>query len=176
MQAQPVLRDAIEEDMPAIREIYAEQVLNGVSSWEEIPPDSEEMKTRYTSIVAADYPYRVVEIKGYVAGYCYASSYRPRIGYRYTVENTIYIHKDFRGQGLGILLMEDLIACCETRGFRQMVAVIGDSNNHNSIEFHTRMGFVPAGVIKSIGFKHGHWMDSVIMQKVLGVGDKSLPD
>ena len=175
-KAQPVLRNATGTDIPAIREIYADQVLNGVSSWEEIPPDNEEMKSRYASIVAAGYPYRVVEIKGDIAGYSYASSYRPRIGYRYTVENTIYIDKNYRGQGLGRLLMEDLVACCEARGFRQMVAVIGDSNNHVSIDFHTRMGFVPAGVIRSIGFKYGRWMDSVIMQRALAEGDESLPD
>ncbi|MDH5355699.1 MAG: GNAT family N-acetyltransferase [Gammaproteobacteria bacterium] len=176
LQAQPVLRNAIETDMPAICEIYADEVLNGVSSWEEQPPGIEQMRRRRDNILASDLPYRVAELDGRVAGYCYASSYRPRSGYRYTVENSIYIDKTMRGRGIGRLLMDDLVAICERQGYRQMVAVIGDANNHVSIDFHVRMGFVPAGVIKSIGFKHGRWMDSVIMQRTLGQGDQSLPD
>jgi len=170
------LRDAVANDMPAIYNIYAEEVLHGVSSWEEVPPSIAELTSRFTNIVKNAYPYRVAEIQGGVVGYAYASAYRPRIGYRYTVENTIYIHPDYRGFGLGRLLLDDLVDLCETMGFRQMVAVIGDSANHVSIDFHARMGFTRAGVIKSIGFKHGRWMDSVIMQRMLGDGDHSLPE
>ncbi len=173
---QALLRDAIASDMQAICDIYADEVLHGVSSWEEQPPDVAELTCRFTSIVNNAYPYRVAEMQGLVVGYAYASAYRPRIGYRYTVENTIYIHSDYRGFGLGRLLLEDLVTLCEARGFRQMVAVIGDSANHVSIDFHARMGFTRAGIIKSIGFKHGRWMDSVIMQRTLGEGDSSLPD
>lgn len=175
VQAQPILRDAIEADMPVICEIYADQVLNGVSSWEEQPPGIEEMLGRREKIIAEGFPYRVVEIKDAIAGYSYASSYRPRSAYRYTVENTIYVHKEYRGQGLGRLLLEDLIASCEAQGFRQMVAVIGDSNNHTSIDFHKHMGFEQVGIINSIGYKFGRWMDSVIMQRALAEGDESLP-
>lgn len=176
LQAQPILRDVIKADLPAICEIYADEVINGVSSWEERPPDVEEMQCRREKIIADGYPYRVAELDGQIAGYCYASSYRPRSGYRYTVENTIYVNQAMRGQGMGRLLMDDLVTICETLGYRQMVAVIGDSNNHVSIDFHTQLGFVPAGVIKSIGFKHGRWMDSVIMQRALGQGDQSQPE
>ncbi len=172
---QPILRDALESDMSSIGEIYADEVINGVSSWEEQVPGSKEMLRRFENIVANGFPYRVAVIGGQIAGYCYASAYRPRIGYRYTVENTIYVGKMMRGRGIGRLLVNDLVTICETRGYRQMVAVIGDSGNHMSIDFHRRMGFEQAGVIKSIGFKHGRWMDSVIMQKVLGEGDKKLP-
>ena len=108
-------------------------------------------------------------------GYAYASSYRPRPGYRYTVENSIYVHKEARGLGIGRLLLEDLIDECEVRGYRQMIAVIGDSKNKLSIDFHKHMGFSQAGIIKSIGFKFGRWMDSVIMQRSLNKGDESLP-
>ena len=108
-------------------------------------------------------------------GYAYASSYRPRPGYRYTVENSIYVDKGARGSGIGRLLMEELVRRCEAAGYRQMVAVIGDSNNHTSINFHKRMGFTHAGTISSIGFKFGRWMDSVIMQLPLGESDETLP-
>ena len=170
------LRDANANDMSAIYDIYADEVLNGVSSWEAVPPDVAELTRRFTHIVDSGYPYRVAELQGIVVGYAYASAYRPRIGYRYTVENTIYIHPDYRGFGLGRLLIEDLVTLCEARGFRQMVAVIGDSKNHVSIDFHARMGFTQSGLVKSIGFKHGRWMDSVIMQRMLADGDHSLPE
>lgn len=175
-QNQVRLRDAQISDMAEIQSIYAGEVLHGVSSWEEIPPEVEEMCNRFDTIIAAGFPYRVAEIDNTVAGYCYASSYRPRIGYRYTVENTVYVHADFRGRGLGRLLIEDLIALCTARGFRQMIAVIGDSQNHQSIDFHRRMGFEQAGLIRSIGYKYDRWMDSVIMQKALGAGGRSLPE
>jgi len=174
--AQPILRDALETDMQAIYDIYADEVLHGVSSWEEQPPSVVELTSRFNNIVNSGFPYRVADYQGKAVGYAYASSYRPRIGYRYTVENTIYIHPEFRGLGLGRLLLEDLVSICEDKGYRQMVAVIGDSSNQVSIDFHSRMGFSRAGVIKSIGFKHGRWMDSVIMQKSLGQSDQALPD
>ena len=175
-QDQVKLRDARISDMAEIQPIYAGEVLHGVSSWEEIPPEVEEMCNRFELLIAAGFPYRLAEINNVVAGYCYASSYRPRIGYRFTVENTVYVHRHFRGLGIGRLLIDDLVAICEARGFRQMIAVIGDSENHQSIDFHRSMGFEQAGVIKSIGFKHGRWMDSVIMQRALGAGDRSLPE
>lgn len=176
VKARPVLRDAAEADIPEICEIYADEVLNGVSSWEEQPPSVDELSSRFNAIIEAGFPYRVVEIEATIAGYSYASAYRPRSAYRYTVENTIYVHKDYRGLGLGRLLLEDLLLACETLGFRQMVAVIGDSNNHISIDFHKHMGFEQVGIINSIGFKFGRWMDSVIMQKSLGAGGSGLPE
>ncbi len=173
--AKPILRDAVESDMQAIYDIYADEVLHGVSSWEEQPPSVAELTSRFNNIVNNGFPYRVADYQGSAVGYAYASSYRPRSGYRYTVENTIYIHPEFRGLGLGRLLLEDLVSICEDKGYRQMIAVIGDSANQVSIDFHSRMGFSRTGVIKSIGFKHGRWMDSVIMQKPLGQSDQVLP-
>ena len=171
-----LIRDVTDKDMVRIQEIYADEVFHGVSSWEEIPPTEEELIYRRDVILAGDFPYRVALKGGEVFGYAYASSYRPRPGYRYTVENSIYVHKDARGLGLGRLLLEDLIVECESRGYRQMIAVIGDSQNKPSINFHKRMGFAQAGVIKSIGFKFGRWMDSVIMQRPLNEGSSSLPE
>lgn len=163
-----ILRDVADCDMKAICEIYAEEVLNGVSSWEEEPPSLDEMIQRRDAILSSGYCYRVAERNGNVVGYTYASSYRPRRGYRYTVENTIYVDKGTRGLGIGKCLLADLIEQCEAKGYRQMVAVIGDSNNQASIGFHCQMGFTQAGLIKSIGFKFDRWMDSVIMQRPLG--------
>jgi phosphinothricin acetyltransferase len=162
------LRDVSDDDMAAITAIYADEVLHGVSSWEEVPPTNEEMTRRRDAIIAGGYPYRVAVLDGKTVGYTYASPYRPRTGYRYTVESTIYLAKDARGHGAGRVLLEDLIENCTASGYRQMIAVIGDSENEVSIGFHARMGFVEAGVIRGIGFKFGRWMDSVIMQRGLG--------
>lgn len=170
-----IIRDVCDHDMGAIQEIYAEEVKNGVSSWEQKPPSLAEMITRRNQIITAGYPYRVSESNGQVTGFTYASSYRTRAGYRFTVENTIYIDKNQRGQGTGQQLLSDLIERCEAQGYRQMIAVIGDSGNYASINFHKRMGFNEAGIIHSIGFKFGCWMDSVILQRPLGKGDRTLP-
>ena len=170
-----IIRNVIDADMPEIHKIYEEQVLNGVSSWEEEPPTLVEMIMRKQSILENGYPFLVCELDGHVAGYSYASAYRPRPGYRYTVENSIYIHQDFHKHGIGRRLLEVLVDRCETSGYRQMIAVIGDSNNHASIDFHRKMGFTHAGTIQSIGFKFGRWMDSVIMQRPLGEGNRILP-
>ncbi|MCZ4279474.1 GNAT family N-acetyltransferase [Kiloniella laminariae] len=177
------IRDVEDGDMAPIQQIYADQVLTGVSSWEEEPPTLAEMCRRREAIVSGGFPYRVAvkadpgEPAGErVLGYAYASSYRPRPGYRYTVENSIYVNKMARGQGIGRLLLQDLIKQCEARGYRQMIAVVGDSANRPSIDFHLSMGFAQAGVIKSIGFKFGRWMDSVILQRPLNNGDASLPE
>ncbi|MEH6631014.1 MAG: N-acetyltransferase family protein [Halopseudomonas aestusnigri] len=171
-----LIRDVTDKDMARIQEIYADEVLHGVSSWEEVPPNVEELIHRRDVILAGGFPYRAALKGGEVVGYSYASSYRPRPGYRYTVENSIYVHKDARGLGIGRLLLEDLITECEARGYRQMIAVIGDSKNKPSIDFHKHMGFAHAGVIKSIGFKFGRWMDSVIMQRPLNEGGSTLPE
>ncbi|MBE7636578.1 GNAT family N-acetyltransferase [Sneathiella sp. P13V-1] len=173
--ASATIRPVQNSDIPAIHRIYEDQVLNGVSSWEDEPPTVQEMTDRQTTITEKGFPYLVAKVDGQVMGYAYASSYRPRPGYRYTVENSIYVDQNARGSGIGRLLMEELIRQCEAAGYRQMVAVIGDSNNHPSINFHKKMGFIHAGTIRSIGFKFGRWMDSVIMQLPLGESDQTLP-
>lgn len=166
-----VVRDVTDNDMKAICDIYTEEVLKGVSSWEEEPPSLDEMIRRRDTILSGGYPYRVAERNGTVAGYTYGSSYRSRRGYRYTVENTIYVDNKARGLGVGSCLLRDLIDQCNAKGYRQMIAVIGDSDNQNSIGFHTQMGFTQAGLVKNIGFKFDRWLDSVIMQLPLGNRD-----
>jgi len=170
-----LIRDVEDGDMAAIQEIYAYQVLHGVSSWEEEPPSLAEMRSRRDAILNAGYPYRVATRDGIVIGYAYASAYRPRPAYRHTVENSVYIAEHAQRSGVGGRLLEDLIEVCTKMNFRQMIAVIGDSTNAMSIDFHKKMGFREIGVIKSIGFKFDRWLDSVVMQLPLGDGDQSPP-
>ena len=170
-----IIRDARDEDMLTIQEIYAFQVLHGVSSWEEEPPSLEEIILRRDAVTQAGYPYRVAVRGDEVVGYSYASAYRPRPGYRYTVENSIYVADAVQRVGLGKRLLEDLIVTCTEMNFRQMIAVVGDSENIMSIDFHKKMGFQQVGIIKSIGYKFDRWMDSVLLQLQLGDGDKTLP-
>ncbi len=170
------LRDVCDADLPAIQEIYAFQVLHGVSSWEEEPPDLAEISRRRDAVLAAGYPYRVAVKGGTLLGYSYASAYRPRPAYRYTVENSIYVAEGTQRQGIGKLLLSDLIDVCTARGYRQMIAIIGDSRNARSIDFHLKMGFTRIGEIKAIGYKFDQWLDSVVLQLALGDGDHSPPE
>jgi len=170
------IRTVEEQDFAAIQRIYEDQVLNGVSSWEEDPPSVEEIKTRGQNVVDGGFPYLVAMEDKTLLGYAYASSYRGRVGYRFTVENSVYVSKKARGKGVGRLLMDALIGECTSLGFRQMIAVIGSSDNTASITFHETMGFDKVGVLPSIGFKFGRWMDSVIMQLSLGESDKTRPE
>jgi len=169
------VRDATENDLMAVQEIYADHVLHGIASFEETPPDITEIMHRYAALKNARYPYRVAVVDGTVKGYAYAGPYRPRPAYRYTVENSIYVAPDALRQGIGGLLLEDLIRRCVELGYRQMVAVIGDSDNAGSISLHAQYGFIHRNTLNSVGFKHGRWIDQVIMQRPLGDGDGSLP-
>ena len=174
--ATPVeIRDVRDDDASAIQAIYAHHVLHGLASWEEIPPDLDEITRRRDAIVADGFPYLVAVLDGVVAGYAYASKYRPRPAYRHTVENSVYIAHDRIGHGIGKVLLARLIERCTTQGFRRMVAIIGDSGNAASIQLHTKAGFEPVGVIPACGFKHGQWLDQVIMQRALGAGADTQP-
>ena len=164
---QPVLRPVPPADAPAILAIYAPEVLHGTASWEYASPDLPEMERRIGAIIAQGFPYLVAEIDGALAGYSYASSYRSREGYRFVVENSIYVDPAYQGLGLGRTLLNALIAACATKGFRQMVAVIGDSANQPSIRLHLACGFVHIGTLTGIGYKYERWLDSVIMQRPL---------
>jgi phosphinothricin acetyltransferase len=175
MLVQAVIRSVRLEDVVAIHAIYSYNVLHGTASWELTPPDEAEMRRRIQNVLDQDYPYFVAELDGSVVGYTYASTYRPRLGYRYTVENSVYVKPGLQGQGLGRLLLRTLIEACETQGFRQMIAVIGDSKNITSIRLHESLGFTHAGLLPNIGFKFGRWLDSVIMQRQLGEGATTLP-
>ncbi|MFL9910702.1 GNAT family N-acetyltransferase [Paraburkholderia sp. RL17-337-BIB-A] len=172
----PVVRDATDADLPAIQAIYAHHVLTGVASFEEIPPSVDELRTRLASVRSHGLPYMVAEIDGEVAGYCYATPYRPRAAYRNTIEDSIYIGDAYRGRGLGRVLLQALIERCETGPWRQMVAVIADGGRGGSLSLHTQLGFELTGTLKAVGFKHGRWLDSTLMQRSLGAGDSSVPD
>ncbi len=169
------VRDAADADMEAIQAIYAHHVLHGLASFEEVPPTVEEMTARRNAVLAGGLPYLVAELDGRVVGYAYATAYRPRPAYRYSVEDSVYVEEGLGGKGVGGALLAALIARCEAGPWRQMLAVIGNSGNAGSIALHKRMGFSHAGTFTSVGFKHGRWVDSVLMQRALGEGDETLP-
>lgn len=171
----PSIRAAHAADLPTLAELYAHHVLNGLASFELEPPDGAEMARRHAHVVALGLPYLVAEIDGRIAGYAYAAPYRGRPAYRFTVEDSIYIHRDFLAHGLGSALMAPMIAACEAAGCRQMVAIIGDSGNAASIRLHEKFGFVRTGLLPAVGWKFGRWVDSVLMQRALGIGDTAPP-
>jgi L-amino acid N-acyltransferase YncA len=162
-------------DLPMITEIYAHEVRVGTATFELVAPDLSEMTRRFQALRDGGFPYLVAELDGEVAGYAYASSYRPRPAYRFTVENSVYLRPATHRRGIGRQLLERLIAECETRGFRQMIAVIGDSANAASIGVHARCGFQMIGTHPNVGLKFGRWLDTVMMQRELGEGASTAP-
>lgn len=150
-------------------------MLEGLASFEETPPDVAEIMRRRDALRDAGYSYRVAEAGGVVKGYAYAGPYRTRPAYRHTVENSVYVDTGAMRLGIGHKLLQDLIGRCTELGYRQMIAIIGDSDNQASIRLHARLGFEKTGVQPSVGFKFGRWVDSVIMQRPLGEGDESPP-
>ncbi|HEX9395778.1 MAG TPA: GNAT family N-acetyltransferase [Burkholderiales bacterium] len=169
------LRPAAAADFPAIQAIYSHHVIHGLASFEEVPPALEEMRRRHADCAAASLPWLVADIGASVAGYGYCSPYRSRSAYRYSLEDSVYVRPDAQGKGVGSALLRELIARCEALGYRQMIAVIGDSANAASINLHASHGFLRAGLLRSSGFKLGRWVDSVLMQRPLGRGDASPP-
>ena len=170
------VRNAETGDLEAVQAIYAYHVRHGLASFEETPPDLAEIERRFRTTLDLGLPYLAAELDGAVRGYAYAGPYRTRPAYRYSLENTVYVEPGFEGRGLGGALLDALIARCEVLGYRRMVAVIGDSANQASIRLHQRLGFRQCGLIPSVGFKFGRWVDSVLMERPLGSGDASLPD
>ena len=169
-----IVRDARDADMAAVQAIYQHHVLNGLATFEEIPPSTEELASRRATVVAAGLPYLVAEVDGQVAGYSYSTSYRPRPAYRHTIEDSVYVADGLRGRGIGAALLQALIARCEAGQWRQMLAVIGNSGNVGSIALHRKAGFQHVGTLRSVGFKLGQWVDTVLMQRALGSGDSTL--
>lgn len=161
------LRDAGPGDIGAICRIYAHYVRNGTATFEIEAPDEAELRTRMEAIQAKGLPYVVAERGGRVIGYAYANSYRPREAYRYTVEDSIYIDAEETGRGAGALLLERLLERCRETGARQMIAVIGGSDNVASIRLHERFGFTTVGVLRGVGFKFGEWLDTTLLQRAL---------
>jgi L-amino acid N-acyltransferase YncA len=171
----PEIRAAAAADLPAITEIYEQAVLCGTATFELIPPDLAEMTHRFGVLMDGGFPYFVASLEGRVAGYAYAGAYRPRPAYRFTVENSVYLDPAIHRRGIGLQLMQRLLAESEARGYRQMIAVIGDSANAGSIGVHTKCGFEMIGTHPNVGFKFGRWLDTVMMQRALGDGAKTLP-
>jgi phosphinothricin acetyltransferase len=170
-----VLRPSREEDVPAVTAIYAHHVRHGLASFEEVPPEIGEIARRRADVVGRGLPYLVAEAEGRVLGYAYAGPFRTRSAYRYSLEDSIYIAPDAAGRGIGRALLSELLARSATLGYRQMVAVIGDSGNAASIGLHARLGFRQVGLLQAVGFKHGRWVDSVLMQRDLGPGAATPP-
>ncbi len=171
----PLVRPSTDADLPTIAAIYAHAVVHGTASFELEPPGEAEMARRRAAILEGGYPYLVAEIDGVVAGYAYAGPYRPRPAYRFSVEDSIYVAPDRQGSGIGRALLARLVEECEALGFRQMVAVIGDSASRGSIRLHEAVGFRRSGLLEAIGWKHGRWLDGVLMQRVLGEGADAPP-
>ena len=170
-----LIRQAHQDDVPAITAIYGHHVRHGLASFEEQPPDTAEMHRRMADLQTNGFPYLVAELAGKVVGYSYAGPYRTRPGYRYSAECSVYLDEAAQGHGIGKALLASIVERCTEAGYRQMVAVIGDSENVASIGLHASLGFEMTGKLHAIGFKHGRWVDSVLMQRPLGEGAETLP-
>ena len=167
-------RDAVAADFPAIAALYAHHVETGLGTFEEMPPSTEEMLRRHANVRARGLPWHVAEREGAVVGYCYASPFHARSGYRFTVQDSIYVDHRHHGQGIGLVLLTGVIDACTRLGYRQMIAVVGDSANEGSLRLHTQAGFRTLGQIVHVGVKFGRWVDTVYMQRPLGE-DSALP-
>jgi L-amino acid N-acyltransferase YncA len=170
-----ILRPSTAADLPAITAIYGWNVLNGTGTFELEAPDVAEMTRRRDDVLSKELPWLVAERDGEVLGYAYANHFRPRRAYRFCLEDSIYLSREAAGQGVGRLLLAELIAQCEARGARQMLAVIGDSANAASIAVHSALGFEHTGLFKAAGWKFDRWLDVVLMQRNLGVGHSAPP-
>ena len=171
-----IVRTATQADADALAAIYSDAVLHGFGTFEEDPPSASDMDSRRRAVQDKGLPYLVAEIDGQVLGFAYAGPFRPRAAYRYTLEDSVYVSPDAKGQGVGRAVLCAVIAACEALGIRQLMAVIGDTENAGSVGLHRSLGFEQTGVGHSVGFKHGRWVDIVHMQKALNGGDASLPD
>jgi phosphinothricin acetyltransferase len=172
---EPLVRHAEAHDLAAIGDIYGYHVRYGTGTFEIEPPSADELVARWQRVVAHRLPFLVATLDERVAGFGYCNRYRDRPAYRLTVEDSVYVDEQERGRGLGRALLERLIAECERQGYRQMVAVVGDSANAASIAAHRRVGFLETGVLRAVGFKHGRWLDTVLLQRGLGPADTERP-
>jgi L-amino acid N-acyltransferase YncA len=170
-----LIRPCQTADLPTVTAIYAHHVTHGSGSFELEPPSLQDISQRHANVSELGLPWLVASRGDEVLGFAYAGQFRPRPGFRYLVEDSVYIHADHMGNGLGVALLAELIRCCEQGGKRQMLAVIGDSANAGSIALHTRFGFSHTGLLKASGWKHGRWLDTVLMQRPLGLGHSRDP-
>lgn len=170
-----LVRPATPEDLPAIHEIYGHHVLHGLASFEEEPPPLEELQRRFDDVSSRGLPWLAADFGGVVSGYGYCAPYRSRSAYRYSLEDSVYVRHGSEGRGVGSALLGALIERSESLGYRQLVAVIGDSANAASINLHASFGFLRVATLRSVGFKFGRWVDSVVMQRPLASGDATPP-
>jgi L-amino acid N-acyltransferase YncA len=170
-----LVRASLDDDIPAITGIYGHSVSTAAASFELEPPAEEEMRHRRAALIEQGYPYLTAVRDGVVLGYAYAGVYRTRPAYRYTVEDSVYVAPSAQRQGVGRALLSALIAACEERNFRLMIAVIGDKSSTSSIELHRALGFELVGTLEPVGYKHGRWLATVLMQRVLGAGAATPP-
>ena len=173
-KSEVLIRNSLEADVATIQAIYAHHVLHGTASFELTPPTLEEMRQRRADVVAKDLPYLVAEQNGVVVGYAYVTLYRPRPAYRFTVEDSVYVKEGLAGQGIGSLLLAEIIKICTAKGYRQLMAVVGDASPP-SVRLHECHGFTLAGTFKSVGYKFGAWRDTAMLQRELGEGDQTDP-
>ena len=171
-----IVRPARDADAAALAAIYGDAVLHGFGTFEEVPPSAADMDARRRAVQDMGLPYLVAEEEGHVLGFAYAGPFRPRAAYRYTLEDSVYVAPDAAGQGVGRALLSAVIAACEALGVRQLIAVVGDSGNSASLALHRSLGFEQTGIGRSVGFKHGRWVDIVQLQKPLNGGDTRMPD
>jgi L-amino acid N-acyltransferase YncA len=169
------IRPSREQDLPAITAIYAHHVLHGTGTFETEPPSEADMTARRADVLAKGLPYLVAEDGGRVLGYAYCQWFKPRPAYRFSAEDSIYLHPDAQGKGLGKSLLAELERQAQAAGIRKLIAVIGDSANQGSVGVHRTLGFKPVGVIQSCGWKFGKWLDIVLMEKQIGAGDSTPP-
>ncbi|MDF2043196.1 MULTISPECIES: GNAT family N-acetyltransferase [unclassified Pantoea] len=170
------ITEADKRHIAAIQQIYAYHVLHGTATFETEPPDAAEIAARLEKVRSAGLPWFVAVEDGQVRGYCYLSFYRERRAYRFTLEDSVYMDINYQGRGIGKMLLSHAIAWAEARGFRQLVAVVGNSENRGSLALHSAAGFSITGTLRSVGFKHGRWLDTVILQRMLGQGDATLAE
>jgi L-amino acid N-acyltransferase YncA len=169
------IRPSRDQDLPAITAIYAHHVLHGTGTFETEPPSEVDMVGRRADVLAKGLPYLVAEEDGRVLGYAYCQWFKPRPAYRFSAEDSIYLHPEAQGKGLGKALLTELARQAEAVGIRKLIAVIGDSANKGSVGVHRALGFQPVGVIQSCGWKFGKWLDIVLMEKQIGAGDSTPP-
>jgi phosphinothricin acetyltransferase len=170
-----IVRPATQDDADALAAIYGDAVLHGFGTFEEVAPTSADMDARRRAVQDQGLPYLVAEEAGAVLGFAYAAPFRPRAAYRYTLEDSVYVAPEAKGKGVGRTVLTAVVAACEALGVRQLMAVIGDSENAGSIGLHASLGFERTGIGHSVGFKHGRWVDIVHMQKPLNGGDRDTP-
>ena len=172
----PTIRPSSDQDIPAITAIYAHHVLNGTGTFETVPPTAQDMTARRADVLSKELPYLVAEEDGRILGFAYCNWFKPRPAYRYSAEDSIYMADGERGRGAGKQLLAALATQAEAAGVRKLIAIIGDSANQGSVRVHEAVGFMPVGVLKSCGWKFGKWLDVVLMEKPLGLGDSTSPE